>query len=86
MLLWRTQSWDLPQAMLLKAESGLEWRVWVQNLPQLVFSEASGSLSCLWILCGDILWFRDTGTRVKVATRQTRHLLPATKELLSKSC
>lgn len=76
MFLWRSQSWDLPWAILLKGEPGLEWRVWEQNLPQVVFSGALGSLSCLWILCGDILWFRDTGKGwVKVQIRQTRHTL-----------
>lgn len=86
MFLWRSQSWDLPWAVLLEAEPGLEWRVWEQNLPQIVFSGALVSLSCcLWILCGDILSFRDTGKgQVKVPTRQTRHPLPAVRVLLRK--
>lgn len=52
MFLWRGQSWDLPQAMFLEAEPGLEWRVWEQNLPQLVFSEALG----VSVLPLDTLW------------------------------
>lgn len=48
---------------LLEAEPGLEWTVWEQNLPPPVFQGLWGSLSCLWILCTDILSFGDTGKR-----------------------
>lgn len=75
--IWRSQSWDLPQAMLLEAEAGLKWRVWEENLPQLMFSGALGSLSCLWVLCGDILWLRDTGKGQDQGPDQTNQAPPS---------
>lgn len=77
MFLQRSQSWDLPQAMLLEAEPGLEWRVWEQNLAQFVFSGALGSLSCLWVLCGAILWLRDTGKGQGQGPDQTNQAPPS---------
>lgn len=63
--------------MVLEAEAGLKWRVWEENLPQLMFSGALGSLSCLWVLCGDILWLRDTGKGQDQGPDQTNQAPPS---------
>lgn len=62
--------------MLLEAEAGLKWRVWEENLPQLMFSGALGSPSCLRVLCGDILWLRDTGKGQDQGPDQTNQAPP----------